>query len=174
MVALNSKTIKLRLVEESDAGFILELRLDKRYNSFLSPVDPDINKQKNWIREYKKKENAGIEFYFIIERLDGTPCGTVRVYDLRPESFSWGSWVLNENKTRYAALESAFLVYEFGFSNLGLSLARFDVMKKNEKVVSFHEKMGACKTGEDEKNFYFEMTKGAVQKARESFGGKTK
>lgn len=166
---LESKTIRLRLVEETDAEFILKLRLDQRYNRFLSLVSSDIKDQTRWIREYKADEAAKNQFYFIIERNDGVPCGTVRVYDLREQSFCWGSWILNEDKTRYAALESAFLVYDFGFSELGYEKSHFDVMKGNDKVISFHKKMGACQIGEDKENFYFEISKNSVADAKEKF-----
>lgn len=160
---LKSKTIRLRLVEESDAEFILKLRLDEKYNQFLSSVSPDLQSQKDWIRKYKNDEKIKKQFYFIIERIDGLPCGTVRVYDLKENSFCWGSWILNEDKTHYAALESAFLVYEFGFKMLGYNKSHFDVMKGNEKVISFHKKMGAKEIGTDEQNRYFEITDYAVQ-----------
>lgn len=101
----------MRYVEESDAEFILSLRLDNRYNNFLSRVDASLDGQKSWIRKYKDDEREEKQFYFIIERNDGIPCGTVRIYDLKKDSFCWGSWILNEDKTRYAALESAMLVY---------------------------------------------------------------
>lgn len=163
---LESKTIRLRLVEESDAEFILKLRLDERYNKYISEVNPDVDAQRAWIRGYKKEELEGKQFYFVIEKLDGTPCGTVRVYDLREDSFCWGSWILNENKTRFAALESAFLVYKFGFDVLGYRKSHFEVMNGNEKVVSFHEKMGAIRTGKDDVNSYFEITKTSVDDVR--------
>jgi acyl dehydratase/RimJ/RimL family protein N-acetyltransferase len=163
---LESKTIRLRLVDESDAKFILKLRMDSKYNQFLSSVSADLQSQKDWISKYKKDEEDGTQFYFIIERLDGTPCGTIRVYDLREDSFCWGSWILNEEKTRYAAIESAFLIYLFGFEKLGFSKSHFDVMKGNERVISFHKKMGATQVGEDNDNFYFEITKEAVIEAQ--------
>ena len=165
---LESKNIRLRFVEDSDAEFILSLRLNDLYNTFLSSVSPDVEEQKKWIRKYKDDERNGIQYYFIIERLDGTPCGTVRIYDIRNDSFCWGSWILNENKTRYAALESAFLVYEFGFKQLGFKKSHFDVMKENKKVIQFHTRIGAVKTSEDEINYYFEITQEAVEKAKEN------
>jgi RimJ/RimL family protein N-acetyltransferase len=163
---LESKSIRLRYVEEADAVFILKLRLDERYNQFLSSVNANLQAQKDWINTYKDDEQAGKQYYFIIELLDGTPCGTIRVYDLIENSFCWGSWILNENKTRYAALESAFLVYKFGFEKLGYKKSHFDVMKGNSKVISFHEKMGAKKIAEDLENFYFNITSPDVEKAR--------
>lgn len=169
---LKSKTIQIRLVEVSDAEFILNIRLDPKYNQFLSAVNPDIRLQKEWIRKYKTDEIEKTQFYFIIERGDGTPCGTVRLYDFRNDSFCWGSWILNENKTRYAALESAFLVYQFGFDELGFNQSHFDVRKGNEKVISFHKKMGAEKTGEDNLNEYFKITKAAVLESKQRLSAK--
>ncbi|MGO0706533.1 GNAT family N-acetyltransferase [Pseudomonas paracarnis] len=163
---LQSKTVKLRLIEEQDAEFVLKLRLDDRYNQFLSSVNPSVEAQKEWIKQYKNDEVEGIQYYFIIERLDGTPCGTVRIYDLKEDSFCWGSWILNEDKTRYAALESAFLVYQFAFEHLDFTKSHFDVRKGNDRVISFHEKMGAVKTGETELNLLFKITKEAVAKTK--------
>jgi RimJ/RimL family protein N-acetyltransferase len=162
-VNLESKTIRLRLIEVSDAEFVLRLRLDTRFNQFLSAVSSDIDGQIEWIKKYKLDEALGKQFYFIIERIDGVPCGTIRVYDLRENSFCWGSWILNEDKTRYAALESAFLIYKFGFECLGFKQSHFDVMKGNERVVSFHLKMGAVQTGEDKENYYFEICNDSVE-----------
>lgn len=167
---LSSKSIRLRLVEESDAEFILSLRIDDKYNNYLSKVVDDVAKQKEWIKSYKLEESESKQFYFIIERLDGLACGTVRVYDLKDESFCWGSWILNENKTRYSAIESALLVYKFGFENLGYKKSHFEVMKENTKVISFHEKMGALKVREDDDNFFFEIEASAVEKSLEKLG----
>ena len=169
---LDSKTIRLRLIEEKDASFVLSLRLDSAYNQFLSAVTPDIDAQLLWIKNYKKDEAVGTQYYFIIEKIDGTPCGTVRLYDFKGDSFCWGSWILNENKTRYSALESAFLVYKFAFDILKFKKSHFDVRKGNDKVISFHEKMGAIKTGENELDYFFEITKSAVLDQRERLKNK--
>lgn len=163
---LTSKTVSMRLVEESDAEFILSLRTDDKYNKHLSAVSQDVDSQIQWIKNYKKDEIERSQFYFIIERNDGVRCGTVRIYDIRNDSFSWGSWILNEEKTRYAAIESAFLVYSFGFGELGFKKCHFEVRKGNEKVISFHEKMGALKTGETDMEYFFEITSESVSKAR--------
>ena len=167
-----SKTVQIRLVEENDAEFILKLRLDQKYNQFLSEVIPDIQAQKDWIKKYKNDESDKKQFYFIIERNDGKPCGTVRVYDFKENSFCWGSWILNEDKTRYAAIESAFLVYKFGFNELGFQQSHFDVRKGNDRVISFHKKMGAVKKYEDDLNEYFTITKESVQKSQKKLSEK--
>ncbi|MGE6136563.1 GNAT family N-acetyltransferase [Aeromonas salmonicida] len=159
----------MRLIEESDAEFVLNLRSDPRYNNFLSKVESSLDGQKKWIRNYKNDEFYKRQFYFIIERNDGVPCGTVRIYDVRDDSFCWGSWILNEDKTRYAAIESALLVYEFGFNNFKYSKSHFDVMKGNQKVINFHKKFGAMQIGEDDQNYYFEISKESVDLFKEKF-----
>lgn len=155
---LESKSVRLRLVEEADAEFILKLRLDERYNKYLSSVTADLQSQREWIKEYKKDEKAKIQFYFIIERLNGTPCGTFRIYDLNEEYFTLGSWILNEDKTRFAVIESGILASRFGFEELGYKKCRFDVMKDNKRTLKFHRAAGAVEIGEDEENYYFEIT----------------
>ncbi|SDU11527.1 Protein N-acetyltransferase, RimJ/RimL family [Pseudomonas pohangensis] len=169
---LQSRTVRLRLIEPSDAEFVLSLRMDARYNQFLSAVAPDVAAQREWIDRYKRAEADGSQFYFIIERNDGAPCGTIRVYDLRDDSFCWGSWILNDSKTRFSALESAFLIYEFGFNVLKFSKSHFEVMKGNERVISFHKKMGAKVTGEDEQNLYFEITQESVEVCKNELASK--
>lgn len=165
----NLPTIRLKLIEEEDAEFVLSLRLDPKYNSFLSEVTADLAAQKEWIKTYKTQEKQKEQFYFIIERIDGTPCGTVRLYDFKGDSFCWGSWILNENKTPLAAVESALLVYEFGFEKLKFSKCHFDVMKGNQKVIKFHKKFGAVETGEDEENYYFEVLPEYIQKIKSKY-----
>ncbi|MBB3186000.1 GNAT family N-acetyltransferase [Microbacter margulisiae] len=150
---LKSKTIFLRLVEQSDAEFILSLRINNNYSKYLSRVDDNLSEQERWLADYKKREALEQEFYFIICRnSDSLPIGTVRIYDFigDRESFSWGSWILNENKTRYAALECALLIYDFAFFTLGFKRCHMDIRKQNIKVIEFHKKFGVKMIGETE------------------------
>lgn len=153
---LRSKTIYFRLVEKADAAFINSLRTDDTYNKYLSQVDDDIAKQEQWITNYKEKEKAGEEYYFIICRTaDALPIGTVRIYDFvnGRESFCWGSWILNQDKTRYAALECALLIYDFAFIELGFKRCHMNIRKGNIKVTEFHKNFGVRIYGEDEEDY---------------------
>ena len=150
---LKGKTIHLRLAEPADAHFIYSLRIDEIYNKHLSKVEDDVSKQVEWLIEYKKREKLGIEFYYIIHRNDDSlPIGTVRLYDFlgNKDSFCWGSWILNKNKTRYAALECALLIYDFAFDVLGFKRCHMDIRKGNTKVIDFHKKFGVKIIGETE------------------------
>ena len=167
---LKTETINLRLVELSDALFIQSLRIDKKYNQYLSQVDDDISKQEEWITEYKKKEKLGQEFYYIIHRnSDSLPIGTVRLYDFigDKDSFCWGSWILNENKPRYAALECALLIYEYAFYELGYKRCHMDIRKQNTKVVEFHKNFGVKIIGETDENYLGQYYKTDFESAKE-------
>jgi len=145
------KSIYFRLAQPSDATFIHSLRVDEKFNKHLSKVDDDIEKQINWLVDYKKREALKMEYYFIILRKsDNIQIGTVRVYDFINEenSFCWGSWILNHNKTRYAALESALLIYDFAFFELGFLRCHMDIRKENLKVIDFHKRFGVRIVGE--------------------------
>lgn len=155
---LEGPTIYLRLVQEEDAAFICSLRSNENFNTYLSKSSPDVEDQRQWIIDYKQRESKEEEYYFIIHRKsDKLPIGTVRLYDFRenPKSYCWGSWILNEDKTRYAALESSLLMYDTAFNKLGFEQSHYDVRKGNNKVYAFHERMGAEKVGEDELNYYY-------------------
>lgn len=154
-------SVGFREVELQDASYILSLRLDPKYNNFISKVSSDLKQQEKYIENYKIYERPQLKsFYFIIERLDdGRRCGTVRVYNIQDTIFEWGSWILDTNKTRYAAMETAIFIYEFAFNKMNYTASRFEVNKDNKRVISFHLKSGAKIINEDETNFYFEISK---------------
>jgi RimJ/RimL family protein N-acetyltransferase len=169
---LIGRSVKIRLVEIEDAEFITSLRINPKYNAHLSSVDSSVEKQQEWIKCYKLDELDGKQYYFIIETLSGLKCGTVRLYDFVDDSFCWGSWILNEDKTRFSALESAFLVYKFAFETLGFKKSHFDVRKENIKVIGFHEKMGAIKRSEDEQNIYYDIYPDTIWELKNKLAGK--
>jgi RimJ/RimL family protein N-acetyltransferase len=151
--------LTLRLIQPVDAAYVFGLRTDPAYNAHLSQVQGTAEDQRRWITDCKTREAAGREFYFLILRKDGQPCGTVRLYDMRDDRFTWGSWILDAGKPPRAALESAVLVYDFAFARLGLQSAVFDVRKDNQRTLSFHRRFGATETGQDEVNLYFTYTR---------------
>lgn len=147
--------VDLRPVEVGDAGYIHGLRTDPAYNAHLSAVTGTAEDQAAWISAYKQREATGEELYFIIERKDGQPCGTVRLYEITSDSFTWGSWILDEGKPPKAALDSAILVYRMAFERLGLRRAVFDVRKDNARTLAFHDRFGAPRVRDDDLNIYY-------------------
>lgn len=150
------RRVRFRLVEPDDAEFILSLRLDERLNTFVSKVDSDVEKQRSWIIEYKRREAAGSELYFLI-LLENTPVGTVRVYDFQENSFCWGSWMIQAGTSRLAALHSMDLVYELGFQVLKYPASHFEVRQGNTRVWGFHEKTGARLTSQNDLDRFYSL-----------------
>ena len=147
--------LTLRLIQPEDAAYVHSLRNNPAYNTHLSTVIGTVDDQRTWIKGYKSHEAHGQEFYYVIERKDGTRCGLVRLYDIEAESFTWGSWILDENKPRKAALESAVLIYQVGFAGLECARAVFDVRNDNIHTLAFHRRFGAHEVASDDLNVYF-------------------
>lgn len=165
MVPIDNRRIEgvrlaLRLAEPQDAAYIHALRLDPKYNQHLSQVTGTVKDQEDWLRRYKAREAVGGEYYYVIERqADSQPCGLVRLYDITDDQFTWGSWILDNNKTPKAALESAILIYIVGFERLGLLRSAFDVRTENDRTRAFHTRLGAVETGRNEQDVFFEYTR---------------
>jgi RimJ/RimL family protein N-acetyltransferase len=157
---LEGSSLVLRLIRPDDAEYVYALRSDPRYNTHLSVVTGTTEDQRSWIKAYKARESEGTEYYYIIKRLsNGLPCGLVRLYDIEGDQFTWGSWVLDENKPSKAALESAVLIYTIAFKILGLKNAVFDVRGDNVRTIAFHKRFGATQTHSDEQNSYFNYSR---------------
>jgi len=156
---IDGPNLVLRLVTPEDAAYLHRLRTDPRYNQHLSAVSGSAEDQRLWIVAYKAREAEGRELYYIIERHDGTRCGTVRLYDITANSFTWGSWILDDNKPAKAALASALLVYEVGFERLGCTGSVFDVRHDNTRTLAFHRRFGAREIGADARDIYFDYTR---------------
>jgi RimJ/RimL family protein N-acetyltransferase len=161
--------IDLRLVELDDAGFILGLRCDPRLSQFLSPTPKSTELQRQWLAAYQDRERQGLEYYFIVESKAHQPYGTVRLYDFRGDSFSWGSWVIRPGSPPWISVESALLVYRCGFEELHFAQSHFEVRKDNARVVAFHRRFGAQVVGEDERNYSFRFAKADFPTARQRY-----
>lgn len=155
-------TLEFRNASEADAEFILSLRTDSIKSKYLNPTPNDLSAQREWLRAY---ENGRGQAYFIIT-YQRRSIGTVRVYDARGDSFCWGSWILTSDRPKHAAMESALMVYAYAVDHLRFRACHFDVRKGNERVIRFHERFGATRTGETAQDYLFEMGYDQIQGAR--------
>jgi RimJ/RimL family protein N-acetyltransferase len=143
-----------RLVEEQDAAFILSLRTDKVRAQHLTATDDNLQKQIDWIRAYKKREDKKQEFYFLFADEDNQPLGVVRVYDITDDTYTSGSWLVKPGCDEFISAKSDLFISQFASEELKNKRCVFDVRKDNKKVLRYH-KMFATITGEDELNYYF-------------------
>ena len=163
------KNINMRTVEIEDAEFIYNMRQNQNKTKYLSKVTGTVESQKEWIKNYKQREEEKKEFYFVIESKDKEKLGLVRMYDFQDESFCWGSWLIKEDAPKTTAIESALQIYEFGFYSLGFEKSHFDVRKGNDKVISFHQRFGAKIVDEDELDYFFNFEKSDYEKMKEKY-----
>ena len=166
---LEGKNINLRTVEIEDADFIYTMRQNREKTKYLSKVTGTVDSQKEWIKNYKQREDEEKEFYFIIESKNKDKFGLVRIYDLKNDSFCWGSWLIKEDTPKTSAIESALQIYEFGFYKLGFEKSHFDVRKGNDKVIAFHQRFGAKIVSEDELDYFFNFEKSDYEIIKEKY-----
>ncbi|MEI6336333.1 MAG: GNAT family N-acetyltransferase [Methylococcaceae bacterium] len=152
---IQGRSLVFRDANQADAAFILSLRTDSQKSRYLSAVDADLDKQKNWLNHYAEQTDQA---YFIIESVEGEPLGTVRLYDAQEQSFCWGSWILKEGAPQTAAIESALMVYAYAIDYLKFQSAHFDVSSGNESVWRFHERFGAIRISETTMNFSYKIS----------------
>lgn len=155
LAQVEGPNLRLRLIRSEDAEYVHGLRTDPANSRHLSDVRGTAEDQRRWIDAYKEREAALRELYYVIERKDGARCGLVRLYDIVTDSFTWGSWILDHNKTPKAALESAVLSFGIGFDGLERSLAHVDVRIGNEKAHAFYVRFGMTEIRRDDRDIYF-------------------
>lgn len=150
--------VDVRLVVESDAQFIVDLRTNWNHTDFLEKTSPDVRKQIDWIREYKKREIVGIDYYFIYS-YKGKPYGVNRVYDISDNECTGGSWVCKSRTDAALVIISNIIEREIIFDYLGYSYTKFEVNKDNKKIIKYHKLLGATIVGENDIEYNFVITK---------------
>ena len=163
---VKGKNINLRDLDISDAQFILDLRTNEDKSAYLNKTEYNIEKQTDYIKNYKKKSD---EWYFVIESKEKEPLGTVRIYDIKDNSFSWGSWLVKDGAPTSTAIESALLIYEFAFFSLNFAASHFEVRRKNERVRAFHERFGAKIYEETDEDVFYKYTREDYLKIRPKY-----
>jgi hypothetical protein len=87
------------------------------------------------------------------------------------ESFTWGSWILDANKPRKAALESAVLSFGVGFDLLDLPTAFVDVRVANDRARAFYTRLRMTELSRDESHISFVYSRERFRADRASYEG---
>lgn len=162
MNPINKYNIKLRLVEETDAGFIIDIRTDASKTRFISVTNSDVERQKQWIREYKNREEKGEEFYYIAIDENNVEFATYRIYDKKENIIEIGSFVskpLYDNPINVIKVD--VILKSYVFEKLGFNYLKFEVRKENKSVINYHKKFQPTLIDEDELCYYFVLDKEA-------------
>ena len=145
--------LHVRLVREEDAAYIVKLRTNPKLGQFVHATSDDVSAQENWIREYRKREKEGMEFYFIFSK-EGENVGVVRLYNIEDSKFTSGSWLASSNAIGAGVL-CDIISREIAFKLYPDSLNFFCISKENTNVMRYALSYHPIQYDEDEKNLYF-------------------
>lgn len=154
--------VDVRLANESDSEFILSLRTNEKLSRFIHATSADIEKQRQWMRDYKKREERGEDYYFIYYR-DGEPFGLNRIYDIKEHSATGGSWLCKPGTDVEYSIATVLIERDIIFDILNLETDCFDVRLQNKKVQKLHLMLGAEKIGETELDVLFSLSREAYR-----------
>ena len=158
--------ISVRLVEEDDAEFILKLRTNRKLSRYLHKTDADIEKQIQWIRNYKKRELEGTEYYFLFYN-DLQKIGVSRISDIKDTNASEGSWICDPSCNYEDIIATSLFGSDIFFEVLELETNIFTVSKGNNSVLKYHRKRGSEVMKETDIEYTLRLDKQNYLKNRE-------
>lgn len=168
----------LRPVTLEDAEFIVRLRNQDLAHGYIHDTSLDVEIQRQWLRDFFQREN---EYYWIITTLDGTPYGTLSLYnyDKEKNQIESGRWV------RFPGYDSNIIaghvqMNDFIFNYLHIDRKVCDVVNSNKKVLKYHRDILRLKQldtieirrdvgGQDVEVYSFEETRDTWTKNRPRF-----
>ena len=150
--------ISVRLVEEDDAEFILRLRTNEKLSRYLHKIDNDLEKQKQWIRDYKNRENDGKEYYFLFYNKTQN-IGVSRLTDIQEGKGTGGSWICDPSCRFEDIIATSLLCGDIFFEILGIEKDVLNVSKGNNSVLRFHKLRGSTIIHEDDIQYTLELNK---------------
>lgn len=161
--------LHVRLVREDDAAYIVRLRTDPKLGRYIHHTDPDVGKQIAWLKEYKKREQQGLDYYFVFESPKGCPCGLLRIYDIADDYFTIGSWVFDMNAPKGAAILADIITKEIGFELFPEKKVHWDNMKENLNVLRHTRTYHPTLIRETETQMFFEGTHVDFEKYKQMY-----
>lgn len=152
--------IHVRLVCEKDAEFITALRSDARLGRYIHASSGDVEAQRQWTREYKKREADAIDYYFIFFKED-KPIVLCRLYNIDwvHLTYTSGSWLSVPGTDYEDVMKCSVIMGDIAQDVLGLLVDIYDVRKGNTQVLKFHRKIVcSMQYGETELDYLFMST----------------
>lgn len=134
---LEGKYVNLRSVKEDDAVFILQIRNDPHISKYLPPLSVTVEQQQQWITKQRADQDS---FYFLLETREGTPIGTISVYEIEGESAETGRFCSFGDP--YANIEACVLLYDFIFQKLKIQSIHIWVFEDNKPVLQLNHGLG--------------------------------
>ena len=134
--------LEVRLVNEDDSEFILSLRADPKKTKYMKTLDNNIETQREWIREYKKRERKGLDYYLIYMNSDYKPIGLNRISHINyiEKIAKASSWITIDGLVNEAYKMSS-IHSEIAFNILNLDKLIFEVHKDNKQLIKAYKNL---------------------------------
>lgn len=164
--SLDKYGLKVRLINQNDADFILSLRANPHRTKYMITLEYNIKNQIKWIKEYKKREKEGLDYYFIYSSIKGKPIGVNRNshIDLKTKSAKANS-LIAVCGLKYEALKMELIRNEIVFDLLEMDTIWAEVHKRNSKAVRIFKLFGYKFKDSGTKFFHVSLTKDNFLKA---------
>lgn len=162
---LNRYGLDVRYVNEDDAEFIIDLRTDPKLSRYINATKPDIQAQKDWILKYKERESQGLDYYFIFEK-NGIKLGLCRIYDIKQNEFTVGSWLFSPDAPKGAAILADIITREIAYESFPDKKLYFDVRKDNINVLRYQAAFHPEIIEEDDLSIYYTQSKELFNKTK--------
>jgi hypothetical protein len=161
--------LNYRLVDETDSEFIVSLRAMEKLSRFLHPTESNVNNQIEWIREYKRREADGLDYYYIFEDDLQRRLGLSRIYNIHDDDVTIGSWIFRPDAFLGTSILGDIIVKEIAFRDLKKNTCLFDVRKGNIHVINYHMTYHPKRIGEDDLNYYFELDRQSFDQGKKRY-----
>ncbi|MBZ0329192.1 GNAT family N-acetyltransferase [Halomonas sp. ANAO-440] len=135
--------LSLRLIDISDAKDIASLRSSPELTKYMITLEEDVEKQKEWIRAYKKRESLEIDYYFAYENENGL-IGYNRISKINWQDMTGfaASWI-KKPAVKGFAKEMFLARCDVAFHILGLKVLFTEVHEKNQRAIKYWVAYGA-------------------------------
>ena len=161
--------LRVQLVNENDAEFILSLRANPNRTKHMVTLDNNIENQIKWIQEYKKNERKGLDYYFIYRNFEDRSIGVNRIshLDYNSKSAKSSSWI-SVDGLKFEPLKMLLLGNEIVFNQIGINITYGEVHKMNARAIKIFKLFG-YKIKDTPTEFYnFSLAKDDFLKACEN------
>jgi hypothetical protein len=149
----------VRLVILEDSEFILSLRTSKR-GQILNPTDSSLERQIQWMKDYKVRESEGLDYYFI-HYYNDEPIGVNRIYNINWEenSCTTGSWLIKEGVNFDISMRTMLILRDIVYDTLNLDISYGDTRKINKHMQRLYKMLDIEQIGETEDEYLYKAVK---------------
>lgn len=129
--------LALRMVEVSDAPDIVALRANPELTKYMMTLEHNVAKQEEWIKEYKKREKLGEDFYFAYSRgADLIGFARISHIDYLNKECCLSSWIKNP-LVKGGGVQMLLSRFDIAFECLNLDKVYASIHQNNSKAMKY-------------------------------------